>query len=236
MTDIGSVALDKKIVEQRYSVHLSQKSISGVDTIKQTIRLEGGEDIKTYNTTKALRESKFQILFARVTPTLQPEKYKFPRRQKDSLLNVCELDPSRYTLLYVVMVARNSLDSPLSSQTWRHARFDFKELSIFMLYSFSNLPSAPFGTLLHFINKPITIGDQKSSWDLEIENNGKSRDSLNSLLEFIFQNLHEISVDIAKDFIIRDDLLLAWKQIGPGFLSQQEFYRKIREKMNRLSR
>jgi len=154
-TFYGVGELTEKIQEQRYSVHVSNDSRSGINAIKQTILLDSGRAIITRQYTKAMkRGNRFAALFTSLVPDLSPDKYLTDTSPR-SVIDLGSYDPDAFVLIYMLVISNRDREfsAPPGFQA-NITHIEFSEFRITVLWSFAIGPSASFGWKRHALTIP----------------------------------------------------------------------------------
>jgi hypothetical protein len=220
----------KKVLEQRYSIHLSPKSAE-FNVLKQTVNLEGGESISTVALTDAVKAKRgFSILFARRCQGLadQPPEAINPKQQTYAL---AEFDQTMFNLMHAIFVGSpeskfDARDEKIVINSWT-----FKKFKIVVMASLYMLPSHHTTEMLHALTLPPETAKQQEavsrflmqgrSPDVCLE---QYRNSVKLLtrrfLEMILKTENDLNPRTVE--MIRDDLAkigevgLADIELGPG--------------------
>jgi hypothetical protein len=133
------------IREVKYTVHLSENSLTRATTVHSTTVFWSGEEVHLHLLTHAIRDHRYQPIYVaaprdpRITPTYTPA----PR---DKVINLGKYDPSQNELLYAVW-----LTSHQAGPTFPVAPFYSMESAIFgrfsivVPYCFVPRPSSKLG-------------------------------------------------------------------------------------------
>ncbi len=146
---IGAAATDPRhgipVKENRYSVHMSPESQTGVNTIKLTHVLANGETKTAVQYTAAIkRDRAFAFVFANRCGDLKDPCYNMKKYDGSSIM----IPPwqSRFSLLYAVFVGPTDLPfcAPESDDMCM-AHFRLQEFSVVLLYTWLNVPADDTG-------------------------------------------------------------------------------------------
>jgi hypothetical protein len=140
-----------KILHQRYSIHMSGESSSGINAIKQTIALDNGETISTQNYATAVkRDNDFAFAFSSMAPSLEHDKYISTSASK-AVIDLGVYDPNRFSLIYAVFVssARRKFRVPPRPADFSVEQLAFKEFRLTVIWGFALFPSLNIGWRTH---------------------------------------------------------------------------------------
>jgi len=150
---------NKTVLNQKYSVHTSNKSKTNINVIKQTFLFEDGtEHVFNYHFTKALKQTNlFAPIYMRLFPNLSAEKYDTPEDDGTNI-SIGKFDTKKFTLFGGVFIAHKSR----FFEMYRNCKFGICQVvagdyRVVLLYSFSPFPAFDHGYLHHF-----TTFDEKS--------------------------------------------------------------------------
>lgn len=161
-----------KILEQRYSVHVSPDSTG--HTITFTLRLADGSTKRGHRVVEG-SGSTFRSLLASGRPArLDDPIFRAAPRPGDTVLQLVEFEPAQNNLIYHVFVGGRGALDPLRNQAgWNIEIASFEVFDVAIEWSFIPLPSLPQGdswTLLEAPREgpfePAGVYDQKRGPDI----------------------------------------------------------------------
>ena len=142
------------IINQKYSIHCSPNSESGINAIVQTLELSTGENIKTRNYTNALKKNNlFTILFACRCPDLDNDRYLTD--DKTTIVNLTKYN-SKISVLYYMIVVGNVGENfeDIIHSDFGCTTIQLNKFSVSVFWSFSHMPSDPTGSKIHVLTLP----------------------------------------------------------------------------------
>lgn len=143
-----------KIKNQKYSVHCSPNSKTGINAIVH--RLEyGNKKINTNLYTKALKKNNLFIpLYSARSPNLLNKEYKTDLK-RNKIINLGTYDPNISVLYYQIIISNTERDFNISSEIdFNFKSIKFRKFTLTIIWSFGILPSDGTGAKIHFTTLP----------------------------------------------------------------------------------
>jgi hypothetical protein len=134
---------------QRLSIQATGSSSDG-NLIHQTLTTDSGTIDKYYWTEAIKQKQGFSLLFSKLNPTLDHDRYKLKENHKTEIVSVGHYDPKMFVLCYAVLVSAPEREFSTYYAGWfRYAQVQFRNFRVVVLISFLSLPSDSFGDLIH---------------------------------------------------------------------------------------
>jgi len=140
----------KKIKHQKYSVHRSLKSSTGINAIKHSLILEDGEEIETSQYTRAIKsDNGFAIIYSTRHTNMASDRHNAEKIQGEEI-NMGKMESTRFTLISHVLVG--SLNQELllpEHECFNLIQIKTSHFTVALVWSFVMLPAHSSGAIKH---------------------------------------------------------------------------------------
>jgi hypothetical protein len=142
-----------KMVEHRYTVHVSPQSVMNINVIKRTMRLANEERTESVTNTRSIKQTNSftPLLFEQCSNLAKPQYVDTDKKYMKVSLG--EYDPSNFILLYGLFVGPR--DRAFAASSFPPPDANIKEIAfnnfhIVVTWCFLALSSADIGEIIHF--------------------------------------------------------------------------------------
>lgn len=140
-----------KIINQKYSIHCSNRSEENINAIVHRIELDNGEEITTSNYTKALKQTNwYAAIYSARSPNLSIERYKIDPCERETIV-LSEYDSSKLSFYYMVCVCNYDAEKFRLQKDIAYKYIDFTHFRVLVLWCFQMMPSHSSGSKSHFM-------------------------------------------------------------------------------------
>lgn len=151
--DEGTWSIDnnRRIVHQKYSVHRSLQSETGINALVHRLKMDDGVEYSTSHYTRALKQTnRHAALYSARIQDLRPEKYTVDENEQFSR-EIASFDSSKATFHYMLFVCNLESDEIRSTADIAVRYFSFTHFRIAALWSFASVPSHYSALKCHFL-------------------------------------------------------------------------------------
>jgi hypothetical protein len=136
---------NSRIISQKFSVHPSRESVTGVNVITHNLVRASGT-VKTRQHTKAIKTRRgFAYLYSRRCPDLTPKHYE-PRRRSGVNYEIGSYAPAEFTLMMAVAVGYAETPfNVIHPGTVNYRRCKLGEFSVVLMWCYNYIPSDDTG-------------------------------------------------------------------------------------------
>lgn len=156
--DVPEHGAPSKVIEQRYQIHPSRESATGISAINQTMILANGKRIRYRHYTKVIKSREnFAFIYCRRCGRL--ERPELIPRGKFENISLGTFEPQNFTLIYAVLIGARDKEFIAQHRQTRIGiiQHPFNNLRIIVLWTFLNTRSHPIWMTAHLETIPPEI-------------------------------------------------------------------------------
>lgn len=143
--------LERKIVHQKYSVHRSLQSKTGINALVHRLKMDDGTEHSTSHYTKALKQTnRHAALYSARVQDLSPDKYTVQESERLSQ-EITSFNPTQATFHYMLFVCNLGADEITPTADIAVEYLSFTHFRLAVLWSFASVPSHHSALKCHFL-------------------------------------------------------------------------------------
>jgi hypothetical protein len=190
---------DPKIINQKYSIHCSNKSKEKINAIVHRIKFCNDKVITTSNYTKALKQTNnYAAIYIARAPDLSLPKYAVKPSDR-SYVSISTFDTRLATIYYMICVCNHVTEAIAEDINYSVKYIDFIHFKLAVIWSYSPLPSHSSGHKGHFMTIPPEDSNQENEALIkEISEGYGARDIVKLYQQARFQQHQEFYTVLSK--------------------------------------